>query len=415
MAAHTSLKLVAAALAVTMSATFPASAETKGPVTDAAGVIVVPAGEPLQIGSFLSLTGADAALGIDARRGIEIGLDTIKTTYKGHPIEIVYEDETCSPEGGQTAATRLASNPDLVAVLGPSCSGAGRAGVPILWQHKTPVVGVGPTSPTLTDPARGPNFDGFVRVSFNDNATGKFAADYAFKTLGAKTAATLHDGSVYGEQVVRTFEAAFKAAGGEIVASEAIGASDSDLRPVLTRIGTKKPALLFAPLYVSTGAYLVRQMSEVASLKGTELLATDPILAPTFLTAAGKAAIGVKVVGIDFRPETLGPAYLSFVETYKAKFGEPPISSFHAYGYDALGLLLAAIDKAAVEKDGTLYIGKTALNDALHATAGYHGLTGELSCSKLGDCASPVYAVWEFTSEQPDSYALGTNPKRVDK
>ena len=415
MAAHTSLKSIATALAVTMFAALPASAETKGPVTDENGVVVVPAGEPLQIGSFLSLTGADAALGIDARRGVEIALEKISGTYKGHPVEIVYEDETCSPEGGQTAATRLASNPELVAVLGPSCSGAGRAGVPILWQHKIPVVGVGPTSPTLTAPTRGPTFDGFVRVSFNDNATGKFAADYAFKTLGAKTAATLHDGSVYGEQVVRTFEQAFKAAGGEIVASEAVGAADTDLRPVLTRIGTKKPALLFAPLYVSTGAYLVRQMGEVASLKDTELLATDPILAPAFLTAAGKAAIGVKVVGIDFRPETLGPAYQTFVETYKTKFGEPPISSFHAYGYDALGLLLAAVDKAAVEKDGTLYIGKKALNDALHATAGYDGLTGKLSCSALGDCASPVYAVWEFTSEQPDSYALGTNPKRVDK
>ena len=415
MVSHASLKSVAAALAATIVAALPAGAETKGPVTDEAGVVVVAAGEPLQLGSFLSLTGADAALGIDARRGIEIALDKIRSNYKGHPIEIVYEDETCSPEGGQTAATRLASNPELVAVLGPSCSGAGRAGVPILWQHKTPVVGVGPTSPTLTDPARGPNFDGFVRVSYNDNATGKFAAEYASRTLGAKTAATLHDGSVYGEQVVRTFEAAFKAAGGEIVAAEAIGATDTDLRPVLTRIGTKKPGLLFAPLYVSTGAYLVRQKSEVAGLKDTALLATDPILAPAFLTAAGKAAVGVEVVGIDFRPDTLGPAYLSFVEAYKAKFGEPPISSFHAYGYDALGLLLAAVDKVAVEKDGTLYVGKKALNDALHATAGYSGLTGKLSCSKLGDCASPVYAVWRFTSEQPESYALGTNPKRVDK
>jgi hypothetical protein len=93
MAARASLKSVAAALAVTMFAALPASAETKGPVTDEAGVVVAPEGEPLQIGSFLS------ALGIDARRGIEIALDKIGTSYKGHPIEIVYEDETCSPPG----------------------------------------------------------------------------------------------------------------------------------------------------------------------------------------------------------------------------------------------------------------------------------------------------------------------------
>ncbi|WP_245467272.1 MULTISPECIES: branched-chain amino acid ABC transporter substrate-binding protein [unclassified Mesorhizobium] len=412
MASLAMIKHPAAIVALALLTALPARAETKGPVTDDNGVVEIPEGEPLMIGSFLALTGADAALGIDARRGIEIALDRVGATYKGHPIEISFEDETCSPEGGQTAATRLASNDQLVAILGPSCSGAARAGVPILWQHKFPVVGVGPTSPTLTDPARGPDFVGFVRVSFNDNATGKFAASYALK--GAKTAATLHDGSTYGQQIVRTFEAEFKAQGGTIVAEEAVGPTDTDLRPVLTRIGTKKPDLLFAPLYVAAGAYLVRQREEVDGLKNTKLLATDPIMAPAFMTAAGKAAVDVKMVGIDFRPETLGPAYQKFVETYKSKYGEAPIAGFHAYGYDALGVLMAAIDKVAVEKDGELFIGRDALNKAIHATAGYEGLTGKLTCDHLGDCASPVYAVWQFTSGDAASYSLGTNPKRVD-
>lgn len=412
MASYAMIKHPAAAVALTLLSTLPLHAETVGPVTDDNGVVVVAEGEPLMMGSFLALTGPDAALGIDARRGIEIALERAGGAYKGRPIEISFEDETCSPEGGQTAATRLASNDQLVAILGPSCSGAARAGVPILWQQKMPVVGVGPTSPTLTDPARGPDFDGFVRVSFNDNATGKFAATYAAK--GGKTAATLHDGSTYGEQIARTFATQFQEQGGTVVAQEAISPTDTDLRPVLTKIGTQKPDILFAPLYVAAGAYLVRQTEEVESLKDTALLSTDPIMAPAFLTAAGKAALDVRMVGIDFRPETLGPAYQEFVETYKSKYGEAPIAGFHAYGYDAFGVLMAAIDKVAVEKDGNLYIGKDALNKAIHATAGYEGLTGKLTCDKLGDCASPVFAVWQFTSEDAASYALGTNPKRVD-
>jgi hypothetical protein len=51
---------------------------------------------------------------------------------------------------------------------------------------------------SLIDLARGPVFDGFVRVSFNDNATGKIAATFALKQ--GKTAATLYDGSTYGEK-----------------------------------------------------------------------------------------------------------------------------------------------------------------------------------------------------------------------
>ncbi|MFI5022388.1 MAG: branched-chain amino acid ABC transporter substrate-binding protein [Alphaproteobacteria bacterium] len=401
-------------VAVGYVACLPAFAVTVGPVTDDYGVVKIANGEPIQIGSFLALTGADAALGIDAKRGVEIALDERGGRLDGHPIKIEFEDEGCSAEGGQTAASRLASNSALVGVLGSSCSSAALAGVPILWNAKIPAVGVGPTSPALTVPTRGPNFDGFVRVSFNDVATGAFVAKYVVEALKAKTAATVHDGSSYAEQVVRVFEENFKQHGGSITASEAISPTDTDMRPMLTRVAINRPDVLFMPLYVAAGAYMVRQQPEVRGLEKTILVATDPIMAPGFLSAAGKAAIGVQMVGIDFRPETLGPAYQRFVETYKKRNGEAPIAGFHAYGYDATGVLLAAIHKvAAQDANGNMYVGKKALRDALYATKDYDGITGKLTCNQYGDCASPTYAVWQYTSEDPNSYSLGSNPKRI--
>jgi branched-chain amino acid transport system substrate-binding protein len=395
-------------------ACLPAFAVTVGPVTDDYGVVKIAKGEPVQIGSFLALTGPDAALGIDAKRGIEIALDDREGRLDGHAIKIEFEDEGCSPEGGQTAATRLASNTSLVAVLGSSCSAAGLAGIPILWNAKIPAVGVGPTSPRLTAPNRGPNFDGFVRVSFNDTATGSFTAKYVIEALKAKSASTVHDGSAYAENMVRVFEEDLKQHGGSITASEAISPTDTDMRPMLTRIASSRPDVLFMPLYVATGAYTVRQQPEVRGLEKTILLATDPIMGPAFLSAAGKAAIGVQMVGIDFRPETLGPAYHRFVEAYKKHYGEAPIASQHAQGYDATGVLLAAIQQvAAQDANGNMYVGKKALRDALFATKDYEGITGKLTCNRYGDCASPIFAVWQYSSEDPNSYSLGSNPKRI--
>ena len=40
----------------------------------------------------------------------------------------------CNAEGGQTAATKLAANPQTVVVLGPACSSAATPAAPILWQ-----------------------------------------------------------------------------------------------------------------------------------------------------------------------------------------------------------------------------------------------------------------------------------------
>jgi len=45
-----------------------AATETKGPVTDDIGVLVIPKGAPIQIGAYWVMSGADSALGIDEKR-----------------------------------------------------------------------------------------------------------------------------------------------------------------------------------------------------------------------------------------------------------------------------------------------------------------------------------------------------------
>ncbi len=52
-------------------------------------------------------------------------------------------------------------------------------------------------------------------------------------------------------------------------------------------------------------------------------------------------------------------------------------------------IIMNAIEAAAqVGDDGTIVVGRQALRDAMSATSGYDGLTGNLSCSETGDCAT---------------------------
>ena len=86
-----------------------------------------------------------------------------------------------------------------------------------------------------------------------------------------------------------------------------------------------------------------------------------------------------------------------FVPKYLEMFGTEPISIFHAHAYDAIGLLLTAIEGVAVvDADGTLHIGRQALRDFLYSVVDYPGLTGSLTCSEYGDCADPVIAVYQY-------------------
>ncbi len=412
-----SLKTAARGIAVAALATTilggAAYAETLGPVTDDVGVVKIAKGQPILIGGLMVLSGPDLSLGLDASRGAEIAFDDKKGMVAGHPVKYLPEDGGCSVEGGQTGATRLAANKSIVAVIGTACSSEARGGAPILWNAGMPQTLTSATAPALTAPDRPAGLQGITRFVYNDINAAAAAVKYAQASKIMKVA-TLHDGSLYAEQVVRAFEKQFQAAGGKIVAAEAIASSDTDLRPVLTRIGTSQPDMLFAPVFVSASAYLVRQIKEVPAMAKTPVLGTDAVLAPAFLEAAGDAAIGYRLTGIDNDPALLGPRYVEFRAKYKTKFGEEPIGGFHGNGYDAAGAMMAAIEKVAVkDAAGDTYIGRKALRDALMKTANYDGITGKLSCDAYGDCGAGAFAVFEYTSGDPTKYKEGVNPKKV--
>ena len=388
-------------------------AETLGPVTDDVGVVKVAKGQPILIGALLVLSGPDLSLGVDASRGAEIAFDDHSNTLVGHPIKYLPEDGQCSVEGGQTGATRLASNKQIVGVLGTACSSESRGRAPILWNAGMPQAVTSATAPALTAPDRPVGLQGIVRFVYNDINGAAAAVKYAQSVHAAKVA-TMHDGSLYAEELVNAFAKQFKAAGGTVVAAEAIAPSDTDLRPVLTRIGTAKPELLFAPIFTGASAYLVRQVKEVPTLASTPVLGTDAVLAPAFLDAAGDAAVGYRLTGVDNDPKLMGARYGDFLAKYKEKFGEDPIGGFHGNGYDAALAMMGAIGKVAkTDAGGDTYIGRKALRDALMQTVDLDGITGKLTCDKNGDCGSSHFAVFEYVSGDPSTFKLGTNPKKV--
>src|SRR5207342_377991 len=132
---HKSWPLILCAAALLLAAAQTAGAATVGPVTDDLGVIRIAKGAPIQIGAYWVLSGADTALGLDEKRGVEIAFKELGGKVLGHPLKLNAEDDGCNAEGGQTAATKLAANPQTVIVLGPACSSAATPGAPILWQQ----------------------------------------------------------------------------------------------------------------------------------------------------------------------------------------------------------------------------------------------------------------------------------------
>ena len=210
------------------------------------------------------------------------------------------------------------------------------------------------TAPYLTDPKRGKEYDGYLRTAHNDKIQGAVAAEFAFKKLGVKKAATVHDGSVYAEQLQAVFAEYFKKLGGTITAQEAVAPTDTDMRPVLTKIATGQPEFIYFPIFIAAGGHLARQAKEVAGLEKTALMSADGTFSPDFYKAAGDAAIGMYHSSPDFSAFAAG--YKDFLAKHQKKYGEKPIAPFHAHGYDAAMMIFAAIEKTAVKDGDTLYV-----------------------------------------------------------
>ncbi|HEX5326866.1 MAG TPA: branched-chain amino acid ABC transporter substrate-binding protein [Acetobacteraceae bacterium] len=390
-----------------------AGAATVGPVTDPLGVIRIPKGAPIVIGDYLVLSGPDTALGLDEKRGIEIAIKDVGDKLLGHPIKLDSEDDQCNAEGGQTAATKLAATPNMVIVLGPACSSAATPGAPILWQAGIVNICTACTAPALTAPDRKPQYDGFARTVFSDKDQGKSDAEYLFNVAKYKTAVTVHDGSPYAQQLATVMGNDFEKLGGKVLSREAVAPTDVDMHPLLTRIASEKPDVIYMPIFTAAAAQILRQSKEVPGLEHTSLMGGASLLSADFIEAAGPAVVGFRIGYPDLSPAAMGKGYPKFVEEYKKAYGEGPISGFHANAYDGAMLAFKAIEKVAkTDSSGNLYIGKKALRDAVFSTK-FDGISGPIACDPYGECSQFHGSVLEFTSADPKTFGVGTNPKKI--
>jgi branched-chain amino acid transport system substrate-binding protein len=358
---------------------------------DEFGCVEIAEGDPLKIGTLLVISGENASLGLDSQHGVELAADyygdeAFDGTFAeimGHSLEFQHEDDLCAAEGGQTGGQALAADDQIAAVIGTSCSSAGVPASQILSGAGITLISPSNTAPELTDPATHEPF--YLRTAHNDKIQGAAMAQFATEELQAKSAATIHDGSPYAEGLANVFAEEFQAAGGEVTAQEAVQVGDKDMRPVLTSIASNAPDLIYYPVFVPEGGAITSQARETGELSNTDLAGADGMLTSDWIQAAGEDnAEGVYLSGPDL--EFSGDFYKAeFLPAYEEEFGETT-SVFHAHSFDAMTMVLQAIEAVAIDDGGTLYIPRTALKDELFSTSGFPGIIGELTCDENGDC-----------------------------
>ncbi|GAI09057.1 unnamed protein product, partial [marine sediment metagenome] len=130
-----------------------------------------PAEEVIKIGATLPLTGDYSNFGVDAKNVIDLVVEEVNEVgIDGKKIEVIYEDDQCDPKQVVTTVNKLINIDGVKIILGPFCSGAALAAVPLTQNNEIFVLSGSVTNPKLRD------YDLFFRTIPSDAYQGKFGA-----------------------------------------------------------------------------------------------------------------------------------------------------------------------------------------------------------------------------------------------
>jgi branched-chain amino acid transport system substrate-binding protein len=366
------------------------------------GCVKVAAGEPLTIASALSITGDTAFLGNDSNFGIDVA-KADRGKVLDRDVEVIHEDGGCGDAAsGQTAAQAIVANPVILGVIGTTCSRTAVTAMQVLGPAHIVMISPSNTAPGLTNPQHeqygGPYF---FRTAYNDKVQGAAVAKYACEVLKVKSAATIHDGSPYADQLQQVFADDFKSqCSGTITSQNAMAVGDTDFHPLLTTIAAEKPDMIFMPIFDPEGPLIVNQSQDISALKDTIFFGADGVKDAGFIQAAGSVAekIGMYFSGPDLN---FGGKYVSdFLPKLLALEGTTePQAPYHAHAYDAFNIMMDAIEHALVGtgSDGTSYFSRDGIKDYIASLKDYAGLTGTLTCDG-GDCGSSFVSIAQLVN-----------------
>lgn len=358
--------------------------------TDSLGCIAVGTDESLKIGTLLTMSGPNQSYGIDAERGIEIAIaDT--GNLLGHKVELIKEDDQCDEKAGEAAAQKLAADPQIIGVIGATCSDASIAAAKVLTDAGTVLVSPSSTTPSLTDPST--HEAGFFRSIYNDQAQGKAVAEFAYTVLGMRRMITFHDGTAYAKGLQQAACDSFQQLGGVCDSQVDLRYGENQvITGTLKAAASMTPLVIYFPVYTDDGVAIVDAIHQ-AGLTNVALIGSDGLLNKDFLQQTQPFSDGMYLSG----PAPVQESQ-NFLQEYKTRFGEDPIAAYHLQAYDAANMLFYAVRQAALVVGDKLYIQRQKLRDALYNMHGIQGLSTTITCLPDGDCAQPNIEIFEVDS-----------------
>lgn len=305
-----------------------------------AGVVLISSpvfAEEITVGLASPLSGPQAYFGTTLQDGFKLYWDKLNAAggVNGTTVKYNQQDDKADPREGALVAQKFCDDDSVVIGMVNFNSGVAQSTLPIYEDCGLATMNVG-SNPELTKQG----YKLMVRSLANDLAGAVLSADYALKTVHAKTAVVVNDKQVFGQGVSENFAQNFKKDGGEVLDTLSVAPSDVDFHAILSQIKTKNPDVIYLGAVMPQLSLFAKQMHE-QGIKAT-LMVPDGAHTPDFVSQAGQGNAEGTLVVVPVPPEDASPEIIEFNKLYKEKYGKEA-GPYSIYGYVQAQVLEAAL------------------------------------------------------------------------
>lgn len=301
----------------------------------------------LKVGVVLPLTGPFSLAGLQALAGMQTWLATHDPVVAGRRIELVVRDDTANPAMARRLSQELVLNDKVSVLAGYGLTPMGAAAAPIATQARVPMLmtGVGARDITGMSPFAVRVFETLPQVAY---ALAQWA-----HAQGIARVVTLVADYTPGHDTEAGFVRAFRAQGGEILASLRTPVDTSDFSAYLQRARDARPQAVMVFQPEGPGGVMIRQYTSRGMLRdGIKFLGAGDIV-PEEVIAHGDASFALGTNSAQAYTSVIDtPENLAFVSAYRrqADGAAPDIQS--VAGYDAMNLIALALGTTGGNSDG---------------------------------------------------------------
>ncbi len=338
----------------------------------------------IKVGINAPITGDIPKVGEGSKYAAEMWLEDIKAAGglevggEKYMVEVIVEDNESKPESAAKAATKLITEDEVLAIVGPQASSQAIPAGEMANNYGTPMI-----SPWSTNPDTTKDRPFVFRGCFLDPFQGPVVANFIKDEFGFQKAAVLYDiASDYPKGLAEVFKKAWEKlnGAGSVVAFESFTTKDADFSSQLTNIINSGAQFLFTPQYYNEVALIVQQAQELG-FKGP-IVGSDSWGSAETVKLCGEACYGL-FFSTHYAAAGATGATKEFIERYEKKYGYTP-DDVGALTWDALRIVQTAIESTG-KLTGDLEKDRMAVKDALANIKEFDGITGKMTFTPDGD------------------------------